>query len=50
VDLYNNVLNWEGESIGLQEITGMEFFLREVRANMSWCEAKLLTGILKDIK
>jgi hypothetical protein len=50
VDLYNNVLNCEGERSGLQEITGMEFLVREVRANMSWCEEKLLKGILKDIK
>jgi hypothetical protein len=49
VDLYNNVLNCEGERIGLQEITGMEFFVRDVRANVSWCEAKILTGMLKDI-
>jgi hypothetical protein len=35
VDLYNNVLNWEGESIGLQETMGMAFFVREVRANVS---------------
>jgi hypothetical protein len=50
VYLYNNVINCEGERTGLQEITGMAFFVREVRANVSWCEAKLLTGMLKDIK
>jgi hypothetical protein len=50
VDLYNNVLNCEGERTGLQEITGMEFFDSEVRASVSWWEEKCGTGILKDIK